>query len=143
MPFQAAEPQPLQNTRTRRARHFPRTGRLLSTAFLLLLSWVGLGLFLWGGVELLRSHGDASQQGWMALGGLALFIGGRMLAYLTGSRLFCSLCHGPVLHEKKCRKHADAVRLGPLSYRTSTVISLLCTGVFRCMYCGTAFRMRK
>lgn len=141
VPFQAAEPQPLQSTRVRAARHFPRAGRLLGVALLLALSWTGLVLFVGAGLQLWRT--DDSLWGWLALGGLGLIVLGRSMAFLLGGALHCSLCHGPVLHEKKCRKHADAFRLAPLSHRTSAALSLLLTGLFRCMYCGTAYRMKK
>lgn len=141
VPFQAAEPQPLHTSRTRAARHFPRAGRVLSVALLLALSWAGLALFIGAGLQLWRK--DDIFWGWVALGGLALIAMGRSGAFLLGSALHCSLCHGPVLHEKKCRKHADALRLAPLSHRTSTALSLLLTGLFRCMYCGTAYRIKK
>ena len=139
--FQAAEPVPLERPRIRKARHHPRAGRVMSVAFLLATSWVGLVLFVAGAAGLWRA-GD-SLAGWLALGGLLLFTVGRVLAFVLGQHLNCTLCHGPVLAEKKCHKHADAFRIRPLSYRSSAALSLLSTGSFRCMYCGTPFRMKK
>ncbi len=139
--FQAAEPIPLVAPRVRRARHHPRAGRVLIVSFLLILSWLGLGLFMAGAVCMWRTGG--SLEGWVALGGLLLFALGRMAGFVLGRHLNCVLCHGSVLHEKRCHKHAEAFRITPLSYRTSAVVSLMCTGGFRCMYCGTPYRLRK
>lgn len=90
---------------------------------------------------LLRDEG--AHYGWLALGGLACFVLMRVLAFFLGQRLHCTLCHGTVLQEKRCRKHTDAQRIAPLSYRSSAVVSVLSTGTFRCMYCGTPYRLRK
>lgn len=139
--FRAADPQPLNYSRVRRARAHSRPGRVLAVSVLLAISWLGLASFLGGSAAL----GLLSEQhyGFWALGGLCLFVLGRAGSYFLGKNLNCSLCHGPVLHEKRCHKHADAFRLAPLSYRTSTAVSVLCTAGFRCMYCGTAYRLKK
>lgn len=139
--FQAAEPQPLAKARVRRSRHHPRSGRLLSVSLMLALSWAGVAVFLFSGFRLLQT--DDIAQGWLALGGLAGFALGSLGSFILGRHVNCTLCHGPMLHEKRCHKHADAFRLTPLSYRSSTVVSLLSTGTFRCMYCGTPFRLKK
>lgn len=139
--FQAAEPQPLAPSRVRRARHHPRAGKVLAVACLLFLSWVGLGLFIGGGAMLLNA--ETSLPGWVALGGLLAFIIGRGAAFVLGRHLNCTLCHGPMLQEKSCHKHPDALRILPFSYRSSATISLLSTGTFRCMYCGTPYRLKK
>lgn len=139
--FQAAEPQPLVRAKTRRARHHPRPGRVVSVSLLLMLSWLGLGTFAAYAFSLWRT-GD-SLAGWLALGGLVIFTLGRVSSFILGRHLNCTLCHGPVLHEKRCHKHAEAFKIAPLSYRTSAVASILSTGSFRCMYCGTPYRLKK
>ncbi|TDU81177.1 hypothetical protein EI77_00480 [Prosthecobacter fusiformis] len=139
--FQAAEPQPLISPRVRKARHHPRAGRILSVALLLGLSWVGLMLFLGGAMALWQAGG--SLPGWIALAGLLFFTLGRAAAFVLSRHLNCTLCHGPVLQEKSCHKHSEAVRIPPLSYRSSTVLSLLTSAAFRCMYCGTPYRLKK
>jgi hypothetical protein len=139
--FQASDPQPLEQPRVRRSRHHPRSGRLLVVSSLLLLSWLGLGLFLGYAISLWRT--GTSLHGWLALAGLFLFAFGRVLSFILSRHLNCTLCHGPVLHEKRCHKHPDAYRVAPLSYRSSTVVSMLSKGVFRCMYCGTPYRLKK
>lgn len=139
--FQAAEPQPLETNRSRRARSYHRPGRVLLVAFLLLLAFVGFVAFGIGVVQMTRS--DDPQWGWLALGGLGLFTLSRITVFFLASSLTCPLCHGTLMHERRCRKHEKAFRLKPLSYRASAVISLLTTTTFRCMYCGTAYRLRR
>ena len=139
--FQAAEPQPLETNRSRRARSYHRPGRLLLVAFLLLLAFVGFVAFGVGIVQMMRS--DDPQWGWLALGGVGLFTLTRIAVFFLSSTLTCPLCHGTVMHERRCRKHEKAFRLKPLSYRASAVIALLTTATFRCMYCGTAYRLRR
>jgi hypothetical protein len=139
--FQASAPQPREPTRVRRARHHPRAGRLFGVAGLIGISWLGLGLFILAGAVLW--HAGKPQAGWLALAGLLLFAVGRGLAFILSRHLNCSLCHGPVLEEKSCHKHADALKIGPFTYRSSVVLSLLSRGSFRCMYCGTPYRLKK
>lgn len=139
--FQASEPQPLEHTRILRARHHPRAGRIFIVALLLGMSWIGVALFMVGAAALWQA-GDRLA-GWLALGGLVLFAVTRGLAFLLSRHLNCTLCHGPVLEERSCHKHPDAVKIRPLSYRSSAVVSLLSRGSFRCMYCGTPYRLKK
>ena len=81
--------------------------------------------------------------GFAALALLAVFGVARGLALLHNRHLTCTLCHGTVLSEKRCRKHDRAFRIPGLSYSASAALSVLCTGRFRCMYCGTPYRVRK
>jgi len=97
--------------------------------------------FAWLTTELLlsgeRTHGYAA---------LASFIGfrlARLLAFLNNRHLNCHLCKGTILHEKRCRKHANANRIPGLSHRAATFVKVLSTGGFRCMYCGTLYRTKK
>ncbi len=139
--FQAAEPQPLESNRTRQARSYHRPGRLLLVAFLLLLAFIGFAALIIGIVQMLFS--EASTWGWLALAGVGLFTVTRVAVFLLSASLTCPLCHGTVMHERRCRKHEKAFRLWPLSYRASAVLSLFTTASFRCMYCGTAYRLRR
>ncbi len=125
----------------RRPRGFHRPGRLVVVALLLLVAMGGFATFGFGVVEMM--HLGEPTWGWVALGGMAVFALARLGVFLLSRSLTCPLCHGPVMQERRCRKHADAFRLWPLSYRASAVLALLCTAAFRCMYCGTGFRMRK
>jgi hypothetical protein len=139
--FQASDPQPIESNRVRRARGYHRPRRLLLVALLLVLAFAGAVGFIWGVAAMLLT--DVRDWGWLALAGLGVFVLARIAVFVLASALSCPLCHGTVMHEKRCRKHEDAFRLGPLSYRASAVLSLLFTGSFRCMYCGTLWRLRR
>lgn len=127
--------------RVRRARAFNRPGRMIVVTLLLLAAFFGFGAFLWTTGAMLWT-GDRSL-GTYALAGLALCGIGRFLVFVLSRSLSCTLCYGPVMQEKGCRKHRDAQRLPLLSYRASTALAVATTGHFRCMYCGTPFRLRK
>ncbi len=127
--------------RVRRARHHPRAGRILQVALLHLLSWAAAVTFVGAGWQLWQT--DDKTYGWWALGGLVLFAVARCVAFCLARHLNCTLCHGTVMQEKNCRKHARAVRLPLLSHRNTAVLSVVATGSFCCMYCGTPFRLKK
>lgn len=55
----------------------------------------------------------------------------------------CPLCHGTPLHSRHCPKHRLASRWPFFTYRATVVIRILTTLSFRCMYCGTPFRLFK
>jgi hypothetical protein len=137
--FQPADPRPMEAPRERRPRHFPRSGRLLLVAVLLFMAFVGFTGFFAGVVMLGVTQERA--WGWPALGCLAGFALARALVFVLADALTCPLCHGTVMKERRCRKHDDAFRLWPLSYRASAVLSVLGRGMFRCMYCGTLWRL--
>lgn len=73
-----------------------------------------------------------------ALGGYLLLW---LIRFVMGRTLSCQLCHGPILHSKKCRKHRDARRIGPLGYSQSVLLDATVHGRYTCMYCGTPFRL--
>ena len=139
--FHAAAPLPVEEPRVRKARAFIRPGRLLLVALMLLGAYSGFVVFLIGLAGLI-ALGTAAP-GVLALSGLAAFGLGKLAAFGLSRSLSCSLCHGPVMQERRCQKHAQALRLPLLSHRASAVASVLTTGTFRCMYCGTAYRLRK
>ena len=139
--FRAAAPLPVETPRMRRARAFPRPVRLVVVALLLFAAFVGFAAFLWGLAGMLTN--GTREAGVLALTGIAVLMTARISAFALSRSLVCSLCHGTVMQEKRCQKHADAFRLPPLSHRASAVASTLTTGTFRCMYCGTAYRLRK
>jgi len=139
--FQAAEPKPLEAPRVRSARGYHRPGRLLLVAVLLLLAFCGALAFVTGVGGLVLT--DEKLWGWLALAGLGLFTVSRVTVFIMAKVLTCPLCHGTVMHEKRCHKHANAFRLWPFTFRASAVIALLTTGSFRCMYCGTPWRLRR
>jgi hypothetical protein len=60
-----------------------------------------------------------------------------------GRKTRCPLCHGTPFHEQRSQKHKEATKFSFLTYRASTILSLVATGQYRCMYCGTAFRLKR
>lgn len=110
-------------------------------ALLLFTAFVAFIGFAWFAGELLLT--GERMCGFLALGSLGVFGSARVLAFLNNRHLTCTLCHGTLLHEKRCRKHAGATRIPGLSYRAATVVKTLFTGGFRCMYCGTHYRLKK
>ena len=124
-----------------RARQFQRPGRLVVMLF---LAVVGAVLLLASVIVLGKMVVDRDTE----LGVLFLKLFGgylvvRVTSYILALKVRCPLCHGPVFHEKRCTKHRDARKMGPLSYRLSTILDALGDGIFTCMYCGTPFRLRK
>lgn len=127
--------------RVRKPRSFKRPLALWFTALLFFIAFLGFVTFVVFGLWLLFS--GQRLHGMIALAGMGTFILTRGLASLNARSLTCHLCHGPVLKEKRCLKHADAKRLPLLGYRSQAVFSALFTGGFRCMYCGSEFKLRK
>lgn len=127
--------------RSRRSRHFQRPGRMLVVALLLSASFLAFSVFVAGSVSLIVS--DHRLSGIAALIGLGVFGITRLMAFVLSRSLTCPLCHGPVMHEKRCHKHSEAQRLPLMGYRGTVVLAVLFTLGFRCMYCGTPYRLRK
>jgi hypothetical protein len=140
-PIAPAASETAASAKVRRTRVFPQPLRLVLGACLLGLAFISFLSFAWFTGELLLT-GERSA-GFLALGCLVLFGLCRLLAFLNNEKLHCNLCHGTVLHEKRCRKHASATRIPGLSHRAATVASILTTGQFRCMYCGTSYQLKK
>ena len=127
--------------RVRRPRHFPRPGRAVFTALLLVLAFAAMVGFLVAGLKMWLTNDP--EWGVYALVCIGVFVIARLSAAWNTHRLACPLCHGMVLHEKRCRKHRDARKIPLIGYRATAVLSLLFTGNFSCMYCGTLFRLKK
>lgn len=110
-------------------------------SLLLLIAFLGFAGFGVLGVALAATGNR--WLGVLSLASLGIFLVSRGLAFVLCRDLHCPLCHGTVLSEKRCRKHARAHRLPPLSFRATAALSALSTLAFRCMYCGTRFRLTK
>lgn len=65
------------------------------------------------------------------------------LAYFKRRKTLCPLCKGTPLMESGARLHIRAKRIFPFSHGVSTVLFILFTQKFRCMYCGTDFDLLK
>lgn len=127
--------------RIRRSRAYHRPVKLWFASLLLLIAFLSIAAF--GALAVTMAVTGDRLFGAMSLVGLGGFVIARGAAFILSQRLHCPLCHGAVLSEKRCRKHAAAVRIPLMSYRAMVVLSALCTLAFRCMYCGTRFRLRR
>ena len=130
-----------EEPRERRARTFHRSARAYAVSVMLLLACVLFAGFVVLGV-LMFARADRSM-GVLSLACLGGFGVARLLAFVWSRGLACPLCHGTILAEKRCHKHSDAVKLPLLSHKASVVLGILFTLGFRCMYCGTAYRLWK
>jgi len=64
--------------------------------------------------------------------------------YLAIARpLKCRICGQPLLSRKACFKHVKAHRLPLLGYIVPTSLHMLFFHWFRCIYCGTAVRLKE
>ena len=127
--------------RVRRSRAFHRPVRMWMVSFLLLVAFFAFCGCLVFAIALPST--DNRMVGISSLACLGGFVVARLTAFVLSSRLHCGLCHGTVMADNKCRKHVDAARIPPLSYRGTAVVSTLFTLSFRCMYCGTPYRLWK
>jgi hypothetical protein len=135
-----------------KARPFPRPMKLVAGVLADLVCKISL---IWAivavakiGLRFSEAHSEALQKykflwGMHFLGAIFLFVVFRIILMIIGKSTRCPLCHGYPLHEQKSTKSKGATKFPLLSYRTSTVISLLFTGKYNCMYCGTPFRLKQ
>jgi uncharacterized membrane protein YciS (DUF1049 family) len=110
-------------------------------ALLLLFSKITILLFLVFGVMMLLS-GDRQMGIWslICMGGFVLL---QLIATWHSRKLTCGLCHGTILHEKRCLKHERAEKWPLIGYRATAMLRIIFTLGFTCMYCGSIFRLRK
>ncbi|MCW1884389.1 hypothetical protein OKA04_06570 [Luteolibacter flavescens] len=66
-----------------------------------------------------------------------------LASFLRRRTARCPLCKGSSLLDTGASKHAKALRIPPLNYGTTAVLSLLFLTRFRCMYCGTPYDLMK
>ena len=124
-----------------RRRHFHRSKALYLAAFMVLMSASGMGAFIFCTARMIAS----GEQDWGlgALAGVAAFLVFKGLAATVTHSLNCQLCQGKVLRDRGCRKHRHATKLPLITHRLSAVLSIVFTGCFTCMYCGTPYRTKK
>lgn len=125
--------------RVRRARQYPCPGRLFLISFLWILSSLTFLGFV--GLVTVMLINEQRELGLWAIGVLGAFALMRLVVFILAPGLHCTLCHGTVVHSRGCRKHDKGTKLPLLSHRASTALSVFFTGRFRCMYCGTPFRV--
>lgn len=72
---------------------------------------------------------------------IVLLILGCMQLHFAG-RSRCRICSCNLFYSKNCHKNRKAHLIPGLGYVASAALHLLIFGWFRCMYCGTAIRLR-
>jgi hypothetical protein len=125
-----------------RGRSIPHSGKILCGAWSLLIMW----LSVWALVVSLVMKSLGHHDPWtvVCLGATGAFIVSLVLSLLISLTVKCPLCHGTPLHSRfGCRKHRLADHWPPLTYRTAVVLRILVSLSFRCIYCGTPFRLFK
>jgi len=125
--------------RTQKPRVWRGQGRLILIVLLSVITYISLPATLYFTLRLVTDPGQRWDS-W-AIGSLIAFVSSLVLGIILSTLTKCSLCHGTPLLARKCRKHTIANKLPFLSYRASSVLHLLFTGKFRCMYCSTPFRL--
>ena len=107
------------------------------------LGLTAIGVSIYHAKSLTDWSGQDPTWGLVFLSALAGYILFSVWRFYHGKRTVCSLCRGPVFHVQRSAKNRDATKWPGLGYRTSAVLSMLFTGRYRCMYCGTPFRLKK
>jgi len=77
------------------------------------------------------------------LGCVAACVVAGLVSFLNRRKVLCPLCKGTPLVSSKARIHPKATRIFPLDYGTSTMLTLIFTQTFRCMYCASRFDLLK
>ena len=124
-----------------RSRSYPQSFELLCGALSIFVLWISTLSTIICLVMKFTGHHDP----WTALSILSLVTLALSLAIALSLSLTkkCPLCHGPPLHSRFCRKHRLADHWPPFTRRATVVLRILTTLSFRCMYCGTPFRLFK
>jgi hypothetical protein len=126
-------------------RAYHRAGAFLGLVTLRTLTWIGFCYcaFVLVSAFLMDNGPERRALFLRALIVLIAAVTCRVVGWAQERTLRCSLCNGTPLHDKSCRMHKKAVKIPLIGYSGATVLSTLCTGKFRCIYCGTPFRLRK
>jgi hypothetical protein len=124
---------------TQKPRVWKGQGRLLLIALLALITYAAVPATLYFTARLIIAP-DAGWQIW-TVGSLVALVVSLVLGILLSATTKCTLCHGTPLMGNKCRKHTLANKLPLLTYRASSIVHLIFTGKFRCMFCSTPYRL--
>lgn len=66
-----------------------------------------------------------------------------LIAYFKRRTVHCPLCKGTPLVNSGALPHMRARRMHPFNHGISSVLSILATQKFRCMYCGSDYDLLK
>jgi hypothetical protein len=124
-----------------RPRSYPFSFQLLCGALSIFVLWISTVAAV---VSLVMKY-SGHHEPWtgvsvVSLGTLVLSLALTLVISLTKK---CPLCHGQPLHNRRCPKHRLAERWPLLTHRATAVLRILTSLSFRCMYCGTPFRLFK
>ncbi len=124
-----------------RSRSIPHSFELLCGAFSIFMLW----LSTLGTVVSLVMHFTGHGSPWvmLSIGSLAVMVVTLISSLSLSLTKKCPLCHGTPLHSRHCPKHRLAEHWPPFTRRATVVLRILTSLSFRCMYCGTPFRLFK
>lgn len=121
------------------ARPWRGQGRLLMILLFNLLTWASFVGLIWT-LTLLLLDNTRKELNLPLIVCLAVFVVGLIVRMGLAGATKCPLCHGKPFRDTGSVKHRLANKIPGLPWTTSTVLHLLFTGRFRCMYCSTPFR---
>lgn len=125
-----------------RSRSHPHSGKLLLGAFSFLIAWLSI-VSLIGGL-IMSNLGQPDPWNRICIIAAVLFVISLVTAIGISLTTRCPLCHGTPLHARhRCHPHRLANHWIPFTRRATVVLRILTTLSFRCMYCGTPFRLFK
>lgn len=129
--------------RTQKPRPWRNPGRLRGIVLFHLLTWLSFAGGVYCGIMLYvtEGFGRGGIHTLPLLGCLVVFAVSLVTRAALGAATSCPLCHGKLFSAGHSAKHKLSNKLPMLPYRASTILHILFTGRFRCMYCSTPFRV--
>lgn len=124
-----------------RSRSYPHSLDLLLGALSILVLWLSVPLLILSLV--MKTLGQPGPWGALCIYALVALVCSLVLTLCISLTKRCPLCHGTPLHSRQCPKHRLADQWPLLTHRATTALRILLTLSFRCMYCGTPFRLFK
>lgn len=124
-----------------RLRSVPYRGPFVLAGILGLINFCGAVAILTTLVLYLTAPSQTGMK--MLVGTVVFFFIASIASFLKRRNVLCPLCKGTPLVNSRARAHPKAFRVFPLDYGTSSMLSLLFTQTFRCLYCGAKFDLLK
>jgi hypothetical protein len=126
--------------RIERGVQYPLPGRILFTSVVLLLCRLSLVLTMVGLTLVLVFEPEYLGYALWLPASLAFF---GITFVLSANRTRCRICSCHMFYNRRCFKHQKAHRLFGFGYASSAALHALIFRWLRCMYCGTAIRLRQ
>ena len=132
--------------RIRRGVPYPRPvylhfGAIVVVLFRILLLLVLIGTPIAAVPAFTETHDRGPLVNYLWVVGAWLFSG--ILYVYFASRIRCRVCTNHIFFSKRCFKNVKAHRIPGMGLVASLALHALVFGWFRCMYCGTAIRVRQ